>query len=58
MKEKGSWKEIFNSDNKEYWGTGHFSNAKTISAKEDNEKYNHLIIDLPPLAGIVLKRVK
>jgi 1,4-alpha-glucan branching enzyme len=58
MKEKGSWKEIFNSDNKEYWGTGHFSNAKTISAKEDNEKNNHLIIDLPPLAGIVLKRVK
>ncbi len=54
--EKEYGEEIFNSDSKDFWGTGDYIN-ETISCKptdKDGIKYR-LVVDLPPLAGIVLK---
>lgn len=58
MKAKGRWKEIFNSDLKEYWGTNHFSNEEEISTEIDTNKQFYINIHLPPLAGIVLKKIE
>jgi len=49
-------KEIFNSDDKKYWGTGDVYNTdiRQELVDEDEKRYK-LTINLPPLAGIVLK---
>lgn len=49
-------REIFNSDSKEYWGTGDVFNPeiKCDTVDKDQKKYK-LIVNLPPLAGIILK---
>jgi 1,4-alpha-glucan branching enzyme len=49
-------KEIFNSDSKEFWGTGEYAN-EIIECHPANkkEKDYKLLVNLPPLAGIVLK---
>lgn len=53
---KPEWKEIFNSDLKEYDGTGDVYNPKIECTLTDEEKMLYEInIHLPPLAGIVLK---
>jgi len=53
---KSEWKEIFNSDNKEFWGTGDVYNPE-IKAEKVNpkDKWYKLKLNLPPLAGIVIK---
>ncbi|HEX6914965.1 MAG TPA: 1,4-alpha-glucan branching protein GlgB [Chitinophagaceae bacterium] len=55
VKGKSAWKEIFNSDLKDYWGTGDVYNpeikAELVDKKEGVYK---LTLHLPPLAGIVL----
>ncbi len=55
----GNWKEIFNSDDKEYWGSGM---ATTKTAKSEKEywhgKENSILVDLPPLSAVVFKRSK
>jgi len=53
---KSDWKEIFNSDNKEFWGTGDVYNPE-IKAEKVNpkDKWYKLKLNLPPLAGIVIK---
>jgi 1,4-alpha-glucan branching enzyme len=57
-------KEIFNSDLKKYWGSGDVTNPdirmEEISSdnqekSEDQPKNYKLIINLPPLAAIILK---
>ncbi len=57
--EGGNWKEIFNSDDKAYWGSG-MGNSKAVKA--DNEHWHgrpySVQVTLPPLAAIVLKRSK
>lgn len=57
MKNKGTWKEIFNSDNKTYWGTDQYRNEELLKTIIDKDKCHHLLVQLPPLAGIVLKKV-
>jgi 1,4-alpha-glucan branching enzyme len=53
---KGNWKEIFNSDLKKYWGTGDVFNPEIRSELVDKKlKRYKLTLNLPPLAGIVLK---
>jgi 1,4-alpha-glucan branching enzyme len=56
VKGKKRWKEIFNSDSTEYWGTGDVYNTtipfELIDKEEDVCK---ITVDLPPIAGIVLK---
>jgi 1,4-alpha-glucan branching enzyme len=55
VKGKGEWKEIFNSDAKEFWGTGDVYNPMIIATLIDKKtKTYQLKINLPPLAGIVL----
>lgn len=49
-------REIFNSDNTIYWGTGNVFNPEIRCEliDEKNETYR-LVVNLPPLAGIILK---
>ena len=48
--------EIFNSDDKKYWGTGDAFNPDIRSELVDEEqKIYKLTLNLPPLGGIVLK---
>ncbi|MGC4039076.1 MAG: 1,4-alpha-glucan branching protein GlgB [Chitinophagaceae bacterium] len=49
-------KEIFNSDKKEFWGTGNVFNPdiRCELVDKDHNRYK-LTVNLPPLAGIVLK---
>jgi 1,4-alpha-glucan branching enzyme len=49
-------KEVFNSDDKKYWGTGDVFNTTVRHeiVNKDEKKYR-IIVNLPPLAGIVLK---
>ena len=53
---KSAWKEIFNSDDKKYWGTGDVFNPNIETSLLENSKNRYeLNIHLPPLAAIVLK---
>lgn len=56
VKGKKRWEEVFNSDSPKYYGTGDVYNPKVraeIINKED--QILRLQINLPPLAGIILK---
>ncbi|MEO5995135.1 MAG: alpha amylase C-terminal domain-containing protein [Chitinophagaceae bacterium] len=56
IKGKSEWKEIFNSDNKKYWGTGDVYNPDIkITSLNKKENYLELNVHLPALAAIVLK---
>lgn len=56
LPKSGTLKEIFNSDNKKYSGTGNFNNLNLNSEnKEWNNRDNSLEINLPPLSMIALK---
>jgi 1,4-alpha-glucan branching enzyme len=50
------WKEIFNSDDKAYWGVGDLYN-KSIprEAQDENNEWFKLVLELPALSAIVLK---
>ena len=53
---KAKWKEIFNSDSKEYWGTGDVYNPSIVSERiEKDAKWYKLKLHLPALSAIVLK---
>jgi 1,4-alpha-glucan branching enzyme len=57
--ESGNWKEIFNSDDKKYWGSG-MLNGKAMKAEKEHwhgREYS-IHVDLPPLGATVLKRSK
>jgi len=52
------WKEIFNSDEKNYWGTGNYVNNMVISPIIRKNTNSHEIkLSLPPLGGCILKRI-
>ena len=55
----GQWKEIFNSDNKEYWGSGNI-NTHAVSAEgvSWHGRENSISITIPPLGATVFKKVK
>ncbi|HEY1872446.1 MAG TPA: alpha amylase C-terminal domain-containing protein, partial [Chitinophagaceae bacterium] len=56
VSEKKFTKEIFNSDNKKYWGSGNVFNPDIRSELVDEEQQLYkLTLNLPPLGGIVLK---
>ncbi|HRX95125.1 MAG TPA: alpha amylase C-terminal domain-containing protein, partial [Chitinophagaceae bacterium] len=49
-------REIFNSNDKKYWGTGDVFNPEIRGELVDKkEKRYKLIVNLPPLSGIILK---
>jgi 1,4-alpha-glucan branching enzyme len=57
--EKCSFKEIFNSDDKKYWGSG-VKNENELHASEDGWNYKpySIRLTLPPLSTIILKPVR
>ena len=56
VKGKKQWKEVYNSDDAKYWGAGDVFNKEVASeVLHKEEKIQKLILNLPPLAGIVLK---
>ena len=55
---KDQWKEIFNSDEKNYWGTGNYVNNTVISPiNRKNTDLYEIKLSLPPLGGCILKRI-
>ncbi len=53
---KKQWKEIFNSDDKKYWGTGDVYNPDIQCTLTDKkEKKYEINVHLPPLGAVVLK---
>ncbi|MFT3934635.1 MAG: 1,4-alpha-glucan branching protein GlgB [Chitinophagaceae bacterium] len=54
--DKASWKEIFNSDSKKYWGTGDVYNPEVSVHLVDKNTHRYEInLHLPALGAIVLK---
>jgi 1,4-alpha-glucan branching enzyme len=54
--DKSKWHEIFNSDRKEFWGTGDVYNPEIKSELVDKpSKTYKLKVHLPALAGVVLR---
>ena len=53
---KGKWAEVFNSDGKEFWGTGDVYNPEIHSELVDKpSKCYKLKVNLPALGAVVLK---
>ena len=53
---KTIWKEIFNSDDKAFWGSGNVNNQNVRCALLDGtNQLMELHLELPPLAAVVLK---
>ncbi len=52
---KTNWKEIFNSDDKAFWGSGALDNKNVKGASVDGTNlWQVLHLELPPLAAVVL----
>jgi len=53
---KESWQEIFNSNDKKYWGTGDVFNPEILVTELDkNSALFEINVQLPPLGAIVLR---
>jgi 1,4-alpha-glucan branching enzyme len=54
----GNWKQIFNSDDKKYWGSG-VSNDGMISSEPEywHGKAQSILVTLPPLSVVMFKKV-
>jgi 1,4-alpha-glucan branching enzyme len=53
---KSKWQELFNSDDKQFWGSGNVTNPEvkvTVTDKEEN--WYKLSLNLPPLGAVILK---
>ncbi|MEY3059544.1 MAG: 1,4-alpha-glucan branching protein GlgB, partial [Bacteroidota bacterium] len=58
VSENKKWKEVFNSDEHGFWGTGDYLNNSQLTPVENKAQANFEIsLNLPPLGGIVLKRI-
>ncbi|TKB97033.1 1,4-alpha-glucan branching protein GlgB [Pedobacter cryophilus] len=53
----GNWKEIFNSDELQYWGSGMKNNDQESEAKGSHWKANSIEVNVPPLGMVVFKAV-
>ncbi|QKJ33136.1 1,4-alpha-glucan branching protein GlgB [Mucilaginibacter mali] len=55
----GKWKQLFNSDEKKYWGSGVGNAEISISEEEGWHGKDHsILITLPPLSAVMFKREK
>ncbi|HEY4288404.1 MAG TPA: 1,4-alpha-glucan branching protein GlgB [Puia sp.] len=53
---KAQWKEIFNSDDKKYWGTGDTNNPDVpVKLVDESDDIYELTVHLPPLGAVVLR---
>lgn len=51
-----AWKEIFNSDDKAFWGVGDLYNSKIVATpQKENKDWVMLSLELPALSAVVLK---
>jgi 1,4-alpha-glucan branching enzyme len=56
LPEKGTYKEIFNSDDKKYWGSGQINSTQIKSKKKKwHNKENSMEVNLPPLGVAIFK---
>jgi 1,4-alpha-glucan branching enzyme len=56
VKGKPSWKEIFNSDDKKFWGTGDVFNPSITSRVVDKiDNFLEINLHLPALGAVILK---
>ena len=56
VKGKSEWKEVFNSDSKQYWGTGDVYNpAPEIKLVDKKKGVYEIKLHLPALGGIILQ---
>ncbi len=56
VKGKPAWKELFNSDDLKYWGSGKYMNPHINGKDVDKKKrISEINLNIPPLAAIVLK---
>lgn len=54
----GKWQEILNSDHKKYWGSGVINEGIFAAKKEKwQNREHHITITLPPLGGVILKKM-
>ena len=57
--DSGAYQEIFNSDDKNYWGSGVKNEGELIASDEGMHGRPHSIeLTLPPLSTIVLKHIR
>ena len=55
-KGKSKWKEMFNSDDKKYWGTGAvFNPSVTTTLVDKTNKTFEINVHLPALGALMLK---
>ncbi len=54
---RGTWKEIFNSDDTQYWGSGITNPDKPSEARGSHWKANSIEINIPPLAMVMFKAI-
>jgi 1,4-alpha-glucan branching enzyme len=52
---KTAWTEVFNSDDRKYWGTGDTNNPAVPVKSTGDEGWYELTVHLPPLGAVVLK---
>ena len=53
---KQNWKEIFNSNDKKYWGTGDIYNPEIeVRVTDEDGKWYELNLNLPPLGAVFVK---
>ena len=56
VKGKSAWKEVFNSNDTQYWGTGDvFNPSPTVTIVDKKNQLYEINVHLPALGGIVLK---
>jgi 1,4-alpha-glucan branching enzyme len=53
---KPHWKEVFNSDNKKYWGSGDvFNPSPEVKMVDKKERIFEINIHLPALGAVILQ---
>lgn len=57
--EPGTYEVIFDSDSKEYWGSGYGTGSVRVVASNISwqNNYHSIVLDLPPLSTIFIKKV-
>ena len=56
----GKYKVVLNTDDKKYWGSGYGTGPAEMVATDVSwqSQYHSIVLDLPPLATIFVKRIK
>ncbi len=56
VKGKAAWTEVFNSDNKQYWGTGNvFNPSPQVNLVDKKKGIYEINIHLPALGGVIFR---